>query len=224
MSESILGFPAPIVASIITLVGAVLLAPLFTRFLAHVFEKKSRLKVLITAADIGKSSFLKEKLAYNVLSDMPQIEQDLREVFRRLRGYVNLNISNVGTTTVKAITLSFESALLDVAVQVGEEDETKSIKNGIRLTLGDIQPGRSVNVHIYLPLTTTDYHPTFFTRTFKISADQIDRVDYSFTIPDYLSRSFDIKKKPFIKKSTVALVIFGVGQIFYAVYSAIHKV
>lgn len=222
MNETVLGFPPAILAAFITFIGAVIFAPIATRVLTQLFEKKSRLSVSIYASDIGPSTFLKKHLNYGFDTELTKEERDQRDIFRRLKGYVAVKISNNGSSVVKSVTLSApDDGLFEFVAQVGDSEETTVISKGKQVLVGDIQPKRSALIHCHTHFTVADYQSKFLVDKFHVTADQVDKVSYSFDIPNYLSSSYSFRKKPKIPISMMIVILLTIAQIGYGIYQVV---
>lgn len=218
MTDFFKSIPPAIWAALISLLGAAVLAPAANRLLSFIFERKSKVEVSILGSDIQPSTFIAQAMKYAYKDGLGREEENLRDVFGRMRGYIRATVTNRSTSTIKNLSLSVEGTLLRGVVQIGPEGQCSFFDGSIDLSLGDVQPRKFIQCHIYQTSTAADYNIDVFKQMIQVTADHLDRVSYKFETAKYIE---GISKKKRHSILNYALTMIFLAASIYAVYFSI---
>jgi hypothetical protein len=184
-------------AALITFVGAAIIAPLVVRGLAWLAEKRSQLLVVLIWNEAGKASVLDERVRKLIMDteafkaipfadDTKYKEIGLFRDFFSAQSYMHFKISNNSRKKLAHLTLhdTETSDLYKI-----DEGNVFEVEKGQPIDLGDLQPGRDVQLHLWSTWSVPPWNPDSKQR-FKFSADELDRVVIKEPMQEFLRQRY----------------------------------
>jgi hypothetical protein len=187
-----------ITAAIISATATVVAAPLVARGLTWLAEKRSQLLVVLTWNEAGKSEKLDERVRNLIRAtddfktkvlgndDAPFRELELFRLFFAARSYMHFSIRNNSSKKLAQLTLH-DTEISDL-YKIDEGDVFKVVK-GQPIILGDLQPSREIELHLWSSWSVPGWNPDSKKR-FKFSADELDRVVFKEPLQLFIKRRY----------------------------------
>lgn len=170
------------------LVGSVLLAPLMAQLIAWYIRSRSRLVVTVTMHSKPRQERLWDDIDKIRDTNYELGDKEKWDATSKLRSvlgtknYWLFEVENNSKKKLEALTFCAHSAGDYLQINDGP---IEAIKNDLPIALGDLQPGRSVTLHVIGGLSFT-HTIKAIKRNFTFSADELGRVSYKFPMPPHL--------------------------------------
>jgi hypothetical protein len=181
------GWAWPILAA----VGTAILGPLAVRGVNALLDWNSRLLVRVMVNQGFKKSSTYQEIddwkdskrvpGDRLSTDWPMMER-LRTALNS-EGYIRFELTNKSRKKLSLVTICSHTA--NPAVQVND-GELRAIKAEEPLALGDLQPGRTIVVHILVSSLFAYDSIRGIRHSFSISADELGRVAYQYPLQDHI--------------------------------------
>lgn len=179
------------------------------------FDAERKLRVTAMLWKVKQSKFLK------TLFD-EQIQRGLREtndrwkpsfVLGRAASYIEIEIKNTSKKRIDGITLVLSETGNDICYQVEEDDNLLSVEQGQKIELGNLQPDHCLNLHVWCGYDV-GRRGTELKKILRVSADEIDRVQFRYPLPDYQKYRYVMRMLNiiWIISLIVGLVAMGYGS------------
>ena len=184
-----------LIVGIMSVIATVILAPIVVKLLNMLSEKRSQLFVVLTWNAAGKSKTLEER-ATNLITNNPAFREvrddskwDEVRLFRAFfssRSYLNFKVVNNSRKKLAHLTM-YDNDYSDL-YQIDEGD-VREVTKGQPIVLGDLQPGREVELHLWSSTKVPIWNPDTKKR-FKFSADELDRIKFKEPMPEFLKQRY----------------------------------
>lgn len=174
---------ATLIAAGITFAGTVVLVPLLNWLISWIREKRSQLLAILTWNEVKRNEQLTKVLTDLVTEglyqkDRAEIDAKLEIValFRSYfsaRSYMHFVVTNQSRRVLSNLTFFDTKNFVDL-YQV-HDDEVRRTEKNRPVSLGDLQPGRTIDLHVWDSSSVPIYVDDSAQR-FKFSADELDHV------------------------------------------------
>jgi hypothetical protein len=174
-------------AALIGLVASAILAPIITYLIARYWGGRPHLRATLYVHDISIPTFLKTYLKKDLYTGSI-IQPDIKklDILSSLRSYMQLTLHNHGKEKIEAITVTLigdhPSKYL---FQVDTQPELLR-PNGDKVVIGNLQPDRSLILHIWSESIVENWHYPTVKNLFKVTADKLYKRTFRFPLPLYL--------------------------------------
>jgi hypothetical protein len=172
-------------AALIGLVASAILAPIITYLIARYWGGRPHLRATLSVHDISIPKFLKDYLGKDLYDQTIDINKKIG-ILSSLRSYMRLTLHNRGKEKIEAITVTLigdhPSKYL---FQVDTQPELLR-PNGDKVLIGNLQPDRSLILHIWSESIVENWHYPTIKNLFNITADKLHKRTFRFPFPIYL--------------------------------------
>ncbi|UPT96297.1 hypothetical protein J4G48_0046015 [Bradyrhizobium barranii subsp. apii] len=190
---------ATLIAAGITFAGTVVLVPLLNWLISWIREKRSQLLVILNWNEVKRNEQLTKVLTDLVTEglyqkDRAEIDAKLEIValFRtyfNARSYMHFVVTNQSRRVFSNLTFFDTKNFVDL-YQV-HDDEVRRTEKNRPVSLGDLQPGRTIDLHVWDSSTVPIYVDDSAQR-FKFSADELDHVKMVEPLPPFMRRRYQL--------------------------------
>jgi hypothetical protein len=216
---------ATLIAAGVSFVATVIFVPLITWFISWVREKRSQLLVTLTWNEAGRSKHLEDKATKLVTSSAEFKKADFSDeskwgdvsLFRSFfsaESYMRFKILNNSRKKLANLTLHDDSS--SDLYQIGA-GEVKEVAKSQPIALGDLQPGREIELHLWSSSKIPVWNESAKER-FKFSADELDRIKIKEPMQTFLRQRY---KYRIIKYTGISMwVLWIAGMVVAAFFKA----
>ncbi|MGY3355904.1 hypothetical protein ACVWZK_002567 [Bradyrhizobium sp. GM0.4] len=181
----------------VTFTGSVVLVPLLTWLISWIREKRSQLLVILTWNEVKRNEQLTTVLTDLVTEGLYQKDRteinaklEIVALFRtyfNARSYMRFVVTNQSRRVLSNLTFFDTKNFVDL-YQIHDEEVRRTEKNR-PVSLGDLQPGRTIDLHVWDSSSVPAYVENSAQR-FRFSADELDRVKMVEPLPAFIRRRF----------------------------------
>ena len=210
-----------LIVGIMSITATVILAPLVVKFLSMLSEKRSQLLVTLTWNEAGKSKYLEDKATKLVTNSKAfkdaaigdERKWDDVTVFRYIfsaQSYMHFRLLNNSRKKLAHLTLHDDRSSDLYQIDSGE---VKEVIKGQPVVLGDLQPAREIELHLWSTSQIPVWNENAKER-FKFSADELDRIKIKEPMQTFLKQRY---KYRILKYLFFCMCLFWIAGIALSV-------